>query len=75
MEVFRLLSTLFPMALAAGINIYATILIAGASLRLGLIENPPEALMIFASWPVMVTAAVFYLLEFFADTFKFCISF
>lgn len=59
------------MALAAGINIYATILIAGASLRLGLIENPPEALMIFASWPVMVTAAVFYLLEFFADKVHF----
>jgi len=71
MEIFKLLSTLFPLALAAGINIYATVLIAGASLRLGLIQDPPEALMVFASWPVLITAAVFYLIEFFADKVHF----
>jgi hypothetical protein len=71
MDMFKLLATLFPMALAAGINLYATILIAGASIRLGWIENPPEALAIFASWPVLITAGVFYLLEFFADKVHF----
>lgn len=71
MEALKLLSTLFPMALAAGINIYATILIAGASLRLGLIDDPPEALRIFESWPILITAGVFYLLEFFADKIHF----
>jgi hypothetical protein len=71
MDTFKLLATLFPMALAAGINIYATILIAGASIRLGLIDNPPVALSIFASWPILIIAGIFYVLEFFADKIHF----
>lgn len=67
METLRLLSTLLPLALTSGINLYATVLMVGLSIRLGWVVNPPDALSPLSSWPVIIIAGVFYLLEFLAD--------
>jgi hypothetical protein len=71
MEALRTLATLLPLSLTSGINLYATVLIAGISIRLGWVQNTPESLDVLASWPVLIAAGVFYLLEFFADKIQF----
>ncbi len=67
MEPLRLLATLLPLALTSGINLYATILIVGLSIRLNWVSNPPAGLEPLGSWVVIVVAAVFYLVQFLAD--------
>lgn len=67
MEPVRLLATLFPLALASGVNLYATILVTGFSIKMGWIQKVPAGLEVFASTPILVITAIFYLLEFFAD--------
>lgn len=67
MEPVRLLAILFPLALASGVNLYATVLITGLSIRMGWIQSSPAGLEVFASTPVVTITAIFYLLEFFAD--------
>ena len=67
MEALKLLATLFPVALASGINLYASVLVTGICVRAGWISDPHPSLLVFASWPVMVVAGVMYAAEFFAD--------
>lgn len=67
MESVRLLATLFPLALASGVNLYATILVTGFSIKMGWIENYPSGLEILSSETLLIVTAIFYLLEFFAD--------
>lgn len=67
MESLRLLATLFPLALASGVNLYATILVTGFSIKMGWIENYPSGLEILSSETLLIVTAIFYLLEFFAD--------
>lgn len=67
METLRLLSTLLPLALTSGINLYATVLMVGLSIRLGWVANPPTALEPLSSLVVLIIAGVFYVLEFLAD--------
>jgi hypothetical protein len=62
---------MFPLAVSSGINLYGTILIVGLSIRYGLVTDVPQVFHILASPPVIIAAAVFYLLEFFADKVQF----
>ncbi|HQL38049.1 MAG TPA: DUF4126 domain-containing protein [Anaerolineaceae bacterium] len=67
MDTLRLLATILPLALTSGINLYATILIVGLSIRLEWVPNPPAGLDALGSWVVIIVAGVFYLVEFLAD--------
>lgn len=71
METIQALTTVLPIAVSSGINLYATILIVGISMRFGLITGVPEMFEILASLPVIIAAGVLYVLEFFADKIQF----
>lgn len=67
MEALRTLSTLLPLALTSGINLYATLLIVGLSIRFGWVAQIPAGMEAIGSWPVIIVAGVFYIVEFLAD--------
>lgn len=67
METVQALTTLFPLAVSSGINLYATILIVGLSMRYGLVSGVPDMFTVLASWPVILMAGLLYIVEFFAD--------
>ena len=54
MDTLRLVSTLLPLAVSSGINLYATVLIAGLCIRFGWVQNTPAGLDVLASWPVII---------------------
>src|SRR5437868_7102534 len=56
-----------PLAFSAGLNLYLTVAVIGWSSHLGLIDKLPPGLDVFASWPVLITASLLYVIEFFAD--------
>ncbi len=57
---------MLPFAFASGVNLYATIAVAGLCARLGLVTLP-EQFRVFASGIVIVVALTMYLVEFIAD--------
>ena len=61
-----ILSAVLGLSFAAGLNTYATILALGVLQRLGVVDLP-TGLEIVASVPVMIAAALMYLVEFVAD--------
>jgi hypothetical protein len=69
MKTLGLLGTTLGFAFAAGLNLYATILVIGATLRLGWVVLPaPLAGLSVLSHPVVLgVAGVMYLIEFVAD--------
>ena len=69
MKTLALLGTAFGFAFAAGLNLYATILVIGVTLRFGWIALPePLAGLAVLSHPiVLAVAGVMYLVEFLAD--------
>lgn len=67
MDALRIVSTLLPLALTSGINLYATLLIVGLSIRLGWVTQFPAGMEAIGSWPVIIIAGVFYIVEFLAD--------
>lgn len=67
MEALKIVSTLLPLALTSGINLYATLVIIGLSIRLGWVSQYPAGLEAVGSWPVIIVAGVFYIVEFLAD--------
>jgi hypothetical protein len=71
MDTIRALTTMLPLAVSSGINLYATILVVGLSIRYGLVTDVPQVFTVLASWPVILTAGFFYVLEFFADKIQF----
>jgi len=71
MDSIRLLATLLPLSLTSGINLYATTLVIGVTIRLGWISHPPAGFDAFAAWPVIIIAGVMYLIEFLADKIQF----
>jgi Domain of unknown function (DUF4126) len=71
MDALRIISTLLPLAVSSGINLYATVLIAGLCIRFGWIQNTPAGLDVLAAWPVLVVAALCYGMEFLADKIQF----
>ena len=58
-----------PLAIAAGIDLYLTLLLIGAAPTLGLWPELPGALADLDSPSVLITVGVFYLLEFTAERF------
>jgi hypothetical protein len=77
MHVIQLLGSLTGLAFVAGINLYATVLTVGLGVRYGLIHLPTElsALSVLAHPYVLITAAIIYLVEFFADKIPWVDSF
>ncbi|MFZ6027209.1 MAG: DUF4126 domain-containing protein [Chloroflexota bacterium] len=71
MDGLRLLVTLLPLSLTAGINLYATVLIVGLSISQGWVQNPPAGLEAFGSPVVIILAGVLYIVEFVADKVQF----
>jgi hypothetical protein len=71
MEALRTLAVLLPLGLSSGINLYATVLVAGLTIRLGLVHNVPGGLDVLGTWPVILVAAVLYVIEFLADKVQF----
>jgi len=67
MGALQTLLTVFPLALASGVNLYATVLVVGLCSRFGWIEDLPGGLDVLGSIPVLVTAGLLYILEFVAD--------
>lgn len=69
MKTLTLLGTTLGFSFAAGLNLYATILVIGAGLRLGWVVPPPglEALSILSHPLVLGTAGLLYVIEFLAD--------
>lgn len=61
------LGVALPLAFAAGVNFYLTVLVIGLSIPLGVVEKLPPGLERFAAWPVVVVAGVLFVIEFFAD--------
>jgi hypothetical protein len=71
METLRTIATLLPLALTSGINLYATVLVAGLSIRFGWVQDTPPGLDVLASWPVIIIAGIFFLMEALADKIQF----
>lgn len=65
-----LLSTLLGVSLASGLNVYATVLAMGVLHRLGILHLP-STLDVVASTPILVAAAVLYVVEFVVDKVPF----
>lgn len=66
MELAVVLSRTIAFALAAGVNVYATVALIGLSVRFGWVDLPAQY-DAFGSDAVIAAAVVMYLLEFFAD--------
>ena len=66
MELAIVLGRTIAFALAAGVNVYATVALIGLSVRFGWVDLPSQ-FDAFSSDVVIGAAAVMYLLEFFAD--------
>lgn len=71
MDVLRTLATLLPLSLTSGVNLYATVLVVGVSIRLGWVPQPPAGLQVMGEWPVIILAGVLYVIEFLADKIQF----
>jgi len=71
MQALQALVLTLPLSLTCGINLYATVLVVGLSIRYGWVADPPAALAPFASLPVIIIAGVLYVFQFFADKIQF----
>ncbi len=69
MDIVQVLSTILPLALTAGINLYGTVLVVGLCLRYNWIQGAPEPLYVLASDGVILAALLLYFIEFLADKF------
>ena len=69
METLNLLGSTMGLGLAAGWNLYATVLTVGLGIRFGLITLNAEmaGLQVLASPYVLIAAGILFLIEFFAD--------
>jgi hypothetical protein len=70
-DTVRLVATLIPLSVSSGINLYATVLVAGLSIRFGWVHDVPPSLEVLASWPVILTAGIMFVIETFADKVPF----
>jgi Domain of unknown function (DUF4126) len=61
-----LISTLFGVSFASGLNVYATVLAMGVLQRFGVLHLP-QSLDAISTLPVMAVAALLYAVEFVAD--------
>jgi hypothetical protein len=62
----NLLAAILGISFSAGLNTYATVLALGLLDRFGVVELPPSVRVV-ATTPVLIAAALLYLVEFVAD--------
>lgn len=67
MNSVSILSSVLGLAVASGVNLYASILVVGLGLRLHWITGLPGDLSILANPWILAAAGLMYFLEFFAD--------
>jgi hypothetical protein len=67
MNAIALLGTVLGLSFTAGINLYATTLIVGLSIRNGWVTDYPEGLAVLGSDPIIIIAGIMYTCEFIAD--------
>lgn len=65
-DLLTALGRIVPFAFASGVNLYATIAVAGLCARLGLVTLPDQ-FRVFSNGAVIVIALTMYLVEFIAD--------
>ena len=72
MHIIQLLGSTLGLGLVSGINLYATVLVVGFGIRLGLIVPHPglEQLQVLANPIVLAVAGIIFLIEFLADKIK-----
>jgi len=66
-DALHTLATLLPLSLTSGINLYATVLMVGLSIRFHWVTDTPANLDVLSSWPIIICAGVLYVIEFVAD--------
>ena len=71
MENWSLLSNVLGLAIGAGLNLYAAVLVTGLGIRYGWLHNMPGELGLLAHPAVLIAAGVMYLAEFVADKVPF----
>jgi len=71
MDNWALLSNVLGLAIGAGLNLYAAVLVTGLGLRFGWLHNLPGELNLMAHPVVLTVAGVMYLAEFVADKVPF----
>lgn len=71
METLHLLATLLPMSVSSGINLYATVLVAGLAIQFRWIEGTPSGLDVLGTWPIILIAGFLFILEALADKIQF----
>ncbi|MBM3787563.1 MAG: DUF4126 domain-containing protein [Acidobacteria bacterium] len=71
MDNWSLISNILGLAIGAGLNLYAAVLVTGLGLRYGWISNLPGELSLLAHPAVLVAAGVMYVAEFAADKVPF----
>jgi hypothetical protein len=67
LDTLHTLATLLPLSLTSGFNLYATVLVVGLSIRFHWVTDTPANLEVLSSWPVLICAAVLYIIQFVAD--------
>jgi uncharacterized membrane protein HdeD (DUF308 family) len=77
MNTISLLGSTLGLGFAAGLNIYATVLVVGLGVRFGFIHLAPELshLEVLANPYILAVAGFIYLIEFFADKIPWVDSF
>lgn len=71
MDILRTIATLLPLALTSGLNLYATVLVAGLCIHFGWVQNTPPGLAPLGTWLVIIVAGILFLIEALADKIPF----
>jgi hypothetical protein len=66
-DTLHTLATLLPLSLTSGINLYATVLVVGLTIRFHWVTDTPANLDVLGSWPIIICAGGLYIIEFVAD--------
>jgi hypothetical protein len=70
-DSLKLVATLLPLSMTAGINLYATVAMVGLSEKYHWIDGMPAGLQVFDNWGLISVAIVLYIIEFIVDKFEF----
>lgn len=71
MDNWAILSNVLGLAIGAGVNLYAAVLVTGLGIRYGWLQDMPGDLAMLAHPAVLIVAGVMYLAEFAADKIPF----
>lgn len=71
MDSIGILANILSLAVGAGLNLYAAVLVTGLGIRYGWFTHLPQGLEVLSHPVVLVAAGAIYLVEFFADKIPF----